>query len=263
MLRCCKVTRRHIQHTMAALVSSSCILLLYIPQAIRETVLAKFPAHSFLGEEDVAPGSEASAAALSSKLEEQEDSWLWVVDPIDGTSNFVHGMPLCVPSIAAAYNGELVVGVVWDPHREELFTAVNGRGSFLNNGEESELRVGTQGSLGEAIVAMGSPPAATSMEMSLRALPCLMPKCRTIRMLGSAALMLAWVAMGRLTAYWEYDLSAWDTAAGALLVREAGGSMTDLEGNEYSLRTRKICASNGGGVHEELLQVLQVEAGIR
>jgi myo-inositol-1(or 4)-monophosphatase len=98
------------------------------------------------------------------------------------------------------------------------------------------------------------------MEMSMRGVAALMPRVRTIRMLGSAALMLAWVANGRLTCYWEYDLSSWDIAAGALLVTEAGGRFTDLQGNDYTLQTRKMCASNGH-VHDQVLRTLN-EANI-
>lgn len=155
------------------------------------------------GEEDVPPGKEASAAAIEAKLANNPSGYLWIVDPIDGTSNFVHGMPLCMPSVAVAYKGEVVVGVIHDPHRSETFTAVRGRGAHLNG---ASVRVGEQSDIGDAIVAMGSPPAEESMKMSLAALPVLMPRVRTIRMIGSAALMLAWVANGRLTAYWEYDL---------------------------------------------------------
>jgi myo-inositol-1(or 4)-monophosphatase len=99
------------------------------------------------------------------------------------------------------------------------------------------------------------------MQMSIKGVQALMPQVRTLRMLGSAALMLAWVAQGRLTAYWEYDLSSWDIAAGALLVTEGGGNFTDLAGRDYTLATRKICASNGL-IHDELLGVLRDEAGI-
>lgn len=226
-------------------------------KTIRETVLATFPDHDFLGEEDVPPGKEASTAALNDKLARSND-FLWIVDPIDGTSNFVHGMPLCMPSVACAYKGEVVVGVIYDPHRDEMFTAIKGQGAQLNG---KPIHVGQQDDIGDAIVAMGSPPAAESLEMSLKGIKHLMPKVRTIRMLGSAALMLAWVANGRLTCYWEYDLSSWDVAAGALLVTEAGGKFTDLEDTPYNLRIRKICASNGGNVHDQVLETLK-EAGV-
>ena len=223
-------------------------------------MLESFPAHDFLGEEDVPPGKEASSAALDSKLSFQSNSsgWLWIVDPIDGTSNFVHGMPLCMPSVAATYNGEVMVGVIYDCHRDEMFTAIRGRGAYMNG---EKIAVGEQENIGDAIIAMGSPPAVESMQMSLKGIEVLMPKVRTIRMLGSAALMLAWVANGRLTGYWEYDLSSWDISAGALLIQEAGGRFTDLEGTDFTLQTRKICATNGK-VHDELLGILREDAGI-
>ncbi len=162
-----------------------------------------------------------------------------------------------MPSIAVAYKGQVVVGVIHDPHRGETFTAVKGRGAHMNG---KRIKVGQQSTLGDAIVAMGSPPAVESMEMSLKGVQVLMPKVRTIRMLGSAALMLAWVANGRLTCYWEYDLSSWDISAGAILIEEAGGKFTDLEGNDFNLRARKMCASNGL-VHDEVLFALK-EAGV-
>mmetsp|Transcript_26691 Transcript_26691/g.49543 ORF Transcript_26691/g.49543 Transcript_26691/m.49543 type:complete len:341 (-) Transcript_26691:468-1490(-) len=224
---------------------------------IRETVLASFPEHDFLGEEDVPPGKEASAAALDKLLANSTD-WLWIVDPIDGTTNFVNGIPLCMPSIAVAFRGEVVVGVIYDPHRDELFSAMKGHGAYMN---EEAIKVGLQDTIGDAVVAMGSPPAAESLEMSLKGVKALMPKVRTIRMLGSAALMLAWVANGRLTCYWEYDLSSWDIAAGALLIEEAGGKFTDLDGQPFNLRVRKIVASCGGNVHEDILKVLN-KAGV-
>ena len=226
-------------------------------KTIRDTVLATFADHDFLGEEDVPPGKEASAAAIDKKLTECDSDWLWIVDPIDGTTNFVHGMPLCMPSIAAAYKGEVVVGVIYDPHRNEIFTATKNGGAFMNG---KPIHVGEESSLGDAVVAMGSPPAEESMLMSLKGVKALMPKVRTIRMLGSAALMLAWVANGRLTCYWEYDLSSWDISAGALIIQEAGGRFTDLEGIDFNLRTRKMCATNGK-VHDDILEVLN-ECGV-
>ncbi len=226
-------------------------------ETIRETVLQTFPDHDFLGEEDVPPGKEASAAALDAKLKDGKD-FCWIVDPIDGTSNFVHGMPLCMPSVACAYKGTVVVGVIHDPHRDETFTAMKGYGAKMNG---EKIEVGKQNQISDAIVAMGSPPGEESLAMSLAGIQLLMPKVRTIRMLGSAALMLAWVANGRLTCYWEYDLSSWDIAAGALLVEEAGGRFSDLENTDFDIRNRKMIASNGL-VHDGILEVLH-EAGVR
>ena len=231
-------------------------------KTIRECVVQAFPSHGFLGEEDVPPGPEAAAAAVAEKLKaaSEADQWLWIVDPIDGTTNFVHGMPLCMPSIAASYQGKVMVAVIYDCHRKEMYTAVRGRGAYCN---DQKLKVAETPELGQAVVAMGSPPGEESMKKSIQVIPALMPRVRTLRFLGSAALMLAWVAHhGRLTAYWEWDLSAWDTAAGALLITEAGGEMTDLEGEPYTLVTRKICASNGGAVHQELLRLFREEAKI-
>lgn len=233
---------------------------------IQETVLEAFPKnHLFLGEEDIPPGKEASAIAIDEKLKNisnDDCNWLWIVDPIDGTTNFVHGIPMSSVSIAVAdHLGDVVVGVIYDPHRDELFTATKGGGSFLNG---KQILVGSETKkLGEAVVAMGSPPGEESLGMSLLGVKALMPKVRTIRMIGSAAIMLAWIAAnGRLTAYWEYDLSSWDVAAGGLIVTEAGGKFTDLEGEDCTLRTRKICASNGeNGVHDAILNLLK-DAGV-
>ena len=185
------------------------------------------------------------------------EGFLWIVDPIDGTSNFVHGMPLCMPSIACAYHGIVVVGVIYDPHRDEMFSAVKNQGATMNS---NPIRVGQQEVLGDAIVAMGSPPGEESLNMSLLGIKALMPKVRTIRMLGSAALMLAWVANGRLTCYWEYDLSSWDIAAGALLVQEAGGRFSSLKNEDFNLSERRICASNGK-VHDAVIETLN-EVGV-
>lgn len=171
---------------------------------------------------------------------------------------FVHGMPLCMPSIAATYKGKVMVACIYDPHSNSMYTAVRGRGAYCN---ERTLKVDATTELGQAVVAMGSPPGEESMQKSIAAIPHLMPAVRTLRFLGSAALMLAWVAQGRLTAYWEYDLSSWDMAAGSLLISEAGGNITDLHGNPFTLATRQMAASNGG-VHEALLRLLREKAKI-
>ena len=163
---------------------------IYLPlfaQTIRETVLEAFPAHDFLGEEDVPPGAEASSAAIDAKLSSTSSDYLWIVDPIDGTTNFVHGMPLSMPSVAVAYKGEVVVGVIFDPHRNECFTAIKNQGAFMN---DVPIHVGEQDCIGDAIIAMGSPPGVESMKMSLKGVEALMPKCRSIRMIGSAAIVL-------------------------------------------------------------------------
>lgn len=163
-----------------------------------------------------------------------------------------------MPCIAAAYDGEVIVAVLNDPHRDELFTAVRGKGAHLNG---EKIFVGDQDSLGDAVVGVESPAGEGSLRQCLRGIVPLMPKVRTIRMLGSSAVFLPWVANGRLTAYWTPDECAWDIAAGALMVQEAGGVCTDIDGNSYTLRTRNLIASNGK-IHDDLLRVLTEEASL-
>mmetsp|Transcript_46111 Transcript_46111/g.117778 ORF Transcript_46111/g.117778 Transcript_46111/m.117778 type:complete len:295 (+) Transcript_46111:221-1105(+) len=225
-----------------------------VQSIIEGAVMAAFPDHGFLGEESVPPGPAASTAALQKILNDPASpDWLWVVDPIDGTTNFVHGMPLSVISIGVAYKGELVAGLILDPYRDECFTATLGGGAFCNG---KPIKVGKQATAGDATVASGygatgsAGPISRGVEAMVR-LP-----VRTFRMLGSAAIMFAWVACGRLTAYFEADLNAWDIAAGALLVKEAGGRMSNISGEDYTLSTRCVIGSNGL-THDELCGALQ------
>lgn len=196
-----------------------------VQRVIEDAVAAAFPDHGFLGEESVPPGMDASSQALAALLADGPD-WLWVVDPIDGTTNFVHGMPLSAISIGVAFRGEMQAAVIMDPFAGEIFSATRGGGAFVNF---SPARVGEEATGEEAVVVTGygaTEESADSMIKGMTALTAL--PVRSVRMLGSAAIMLAWVAAGRLTAYYECDLNSWDTAAGALLVREAGGRITDL-----------------------------------
>lgn len=224
-------------------------------KVISDQVAKDFPAHKFLGEESVDAGVHASSEALAELMGSE---WLWIVDPIDGTTNFVQGMPMSVISVGVAHKGLLVAGVIMDPYRDELFWASAGTGAFLNG---EKIVTGPEKSLGEAVIAAGSPPNMQSITASLRGVNALMPQCRTIRMLGSAALHLAWIACGRLSGYFEPDLNSWDTAAGAVILREAGGRISDLEGNDFELTTRPILASNGH-THEAILHVLE-GAGVK
>ena len=230
-----------------------------VQRIIESSVADAFPTHGFLGEESVPGGWEAGSAAIARLLDTGPD-WLWVVDPIDGTTNFVHGMPLSAISIGVAYKGELQVGVIMDPFAGEIFSACLGGGAHCNF---APMRVGEERTGEEAVVVTGYGATAESADAMLKGMKALTDlPVRSVRMLGSAAIMLAWVAAGRLTAYFECDLNAWDTAAGALLVREAGGRMTDLvTGDEYGLKTRAIVASNGA-THDELRKCL-VDGGVR
>lgn len=221
-------------------------------RVIEASISEAFPEHDFLGEESVAPGAEAAAAALADKDLSSKD-WLWIVDPIDGTTNFATALPLSCVSIGVAFRHKVVAAVVYDPFQDELFSASLGHGAHLNG---AALRVSGATDLGECVVYAGSPPNLASMKPSLRGINALMPRARTVRLVGSAALMLAWVAAGRGAAYFEPDLNAWDTAAGALLVAEAGGRVSDsLTNAPYELSTRRILATNGH-IHGELHKLL-------
>lgn len=218
---------------------------------IKSTILSKFPNHKFLGEEDIEPGIEASKAAI--KRFEQEEH-LWIVDPIDGTTNFAHGLPICGVIIAYASKGQVIHGCIHDPFFNETFTANKGKGAFLNG---QQIKCCNTDELKSSVVCTGSPPNFKSLEACLRAQNILSSQVRTMRMLGSAATMLSWIAAkGRVTAYFEADLNVWDLAAGALIITEAGGKVTDVWGNDYTLGTRNLVASNGK-IHDKLLAILQ------
>jgi myo-inositol-1(or 4)-monophosphatase len=218
---------------------------------ISATILRAFPTHAILGEEDVPAGEAAAAAAIASV---SAAPFLWIVDPIDGTTNFAAGLPLCCVSIACARAGETAIAVIYDPARDEAFAAVRGRGATLNG---RPLRAGAARGLRDAIVAYGGLGRNARVALpTLRAAGALAGQCRALRGLGSAALHLAYVAAGRLDASFDLSLSCWDTAAGALLVREAGGCITDFSGAPFALATRDTVASNGL-IHARLLDVFQ------
>lgn len=221
---------------------------------IEDSIRAAFPTHGFLGEESVEAGHCASVDALEFTLNNEGKEWLWCVDPIDGTTNFASGLPLCVVSIGVAYNSEVMVGLVYNPVLDEMYTAIKGKGAFCNG---NRMKV-AEGGLREAVVNCGYPvgnPVATST--SMRGFGALSGRVRGIRVIACAAQVMAWVAQGKLSAYYSYDLNAWDVAAGALLVLEAGGRVTDMRKVDYSLRTRDLLCSQGDGVHDEVLAVLE------
>jgi myo-inositol-1(or 4)-monophosphatase len=179
-----------------------------------------------------------------------------------GTTNFASGIPINAPSVAAVYNGELMVGVIHDRHRNEEWKAIKGRGAFLNAEPLVISRSDEQMAIGDAVIGCESPAGQESLEVALRGIQALMPKCRTLRILGSTAVKMPWVAKGRLTCYWSPDECAWDHAAGAIIAQEAGAVVTDLDGSPFTLRTRKFMVSQNANVHQQVLNVLN-EAGIQ
>lgn len=220
-------------------------------QLIRKLISTHFPEHSFLGEEGVEAGHLASAKAIA---ELQDEEYLWIVDPIDGTTNFVHGFPFFCVSIALAHKGEIIVGVVYDPIRDEMFVAEKGKGAYMHG---KRLSVSGDPTLQESLIATGFPAdQQEALPLNLQSIVHMAPLVRNINAAGAAALHLAYVAAGRLTGFWEMNLNSWDIAAGMLIIQESGGKLTDIEGNPYHLGVRHCVASNGH-IHDEFIQQLQ------
>ncbi|GAB4130661.1 MAG: inositol monophosphatase family protein [Rhodothalassiaceae bacterium] len=187
-------------------------------------------------------------------VEGRERNMRWIVDPLDGTTNFLHGLPHFAISIAAEEEGELIAGVVYDPLRDEMFWAERGGGAFLN---DQRLRVSSRTGLKAALLATGIPFAGKpGRERFLAEMAALMPEVAGIRRFGAAALDLAYVAAGRYDGFWESDLSPWDMAAGILIVREAGGFATDLDGGRHIFETGSIIAANPD-LHPAMSRILK------
>ncbi len=207
---------------------------------IIETLQAAFPTHAILSEErgSVGPAS----------------PYRWIIDPLDGTTNYAHGFPLYTVSIALEANGEVVLGVAYDPNLDECFVAERGKGSFLTG---EPLRVSETPTLNESLLATGFPyNIREARDNNLTEYAAFSLRCQGVRRVGSAVLYLCYVAAGRLDGYWELRVGPWDAAAGALMVEEAGGRVTDLAGHRLDLNEPKIVASNGR-IHDEMLRVLK------
>lgn len=196
---------------------------------LREELRGARPNYGWLGEET---GEEAG----------EDPTRRWIVDPLDGTTNFLHGMPHWAVSIALEYKGEIVAGVVFDAAKDEMFVAEKGAGAWMN---ESRLRVSARARMAEALLCTGIPfGAKRTLPATMRDLARLMPVTAGVRRLGAAALDLAWVAAGRLDGYWERELNAWDIAAGLILVREAGGFVGPVRAGDDILEKGAVVAAN-------------------
>jgi myo-inositol-1(or 4)-monophosphatase len=177
----------------------------------------------------------------------------WIVDPLDGTTNYAHGLPIFAVSIALEVDGRIDVGVVYDPNHDELFVAERGTGAFLG---PERLTVSSTGVLDESLLATGFPyNIRETADNNLAEYGAFSVRARAVRRMGSAVLSLAWLAAGRLDGYWELRLGPWDVAAGSLLVEEAGGRVSDLRGGRVDLESPAVLASNGR-IHEGMLAIL-------
>ena len=202
-------------------------------------LLGSFPDHSIVAEEGEYPQGEAP--------------FRWIIDPLDGTTNYAHGFPWFCVSIGLESAGELVVGVIYNPMHDELFTATRGGGAFLN---AHRLHVSARSPLQNTLLATGFPyDCASDPANNFDNFIAFQKAARGIRRAGAAALDLAYVAAGRLDGFWELKLKPWDVAAGALLVREAGGTVTTFDGTDYDVFNGCIVASNGL-IHEEMVAML-------
>ncbi len=215
---------------------------------IRERLGVAFPEHGIYGEEGT--------------RDRLESKFRWYVDPLDGTTNFAHGFPqFCVSlgleqrpaGLAPEQDGKIVAAVTYDPLRDDLYAAERGRGARLNG---RPMRVSRTPVLAEALVATGFPSRKRHESPNIHFYQEFTLRSHGVRRAGSAALDLAYIAAGRLDAYWEFNLNTWDTAAGFLLVEEAGGKMTDFAGKPFRLDSREILASNGL-VHAELVGLFE------
>jgi myo-inositol-1(or 4)-monophosphatase len=211
-------------------------------ETLRAELAKARPGYGFLGEE-------------GGRQEGSDKTHCWIVDPLDGTTNFLHGIPQFAISIALERERTIVAGVVYNPVTEELFVAERGKGAFLN---DQRLRVAARRRLSEAVIACGLPHLGRGdLAQFRKEFAAVQEKVAGLRRFGAATLDLAWVAAGRLDAYWERNLSAWDIAAGLILVREAGGFASDLDGGEGMFDKREILAGNEAMQREVLALIRQ------
>ena len=207
--------------------------------AIIKTIKSVYPTHSIISEE------------VGELI--QASDYQWLIDPIDGTVNFAHSIPICCVSIGLLYQGDLILGTVFNPMMNELYFAEKGKGATLNG---KPISVSKKSDFRKACLVTGFPYAwPDSYEHPIKVFERFILEGLPIRRLGSAALDLCWVACGRFDGFWEYNLSSWDVAAGYLIVQEAGGRITNFEGERYNVFEKQTLATNGL-IHEAMLSVI-------
>ncbi|MBM4136126.1 MAG: inositol monophosphatase [Nitrospira sp.] len=209
-------------------------------QIIINTIKEYFPHHSFLAEESL--------------KEAETDRYRWIIDPLDGTTNYIHGYPVFSVSIALEYNKDIIIGVIFDPLRDELFTAEKGRGAFLNG---NSIRISSVSDFKDCLIATGFPFRKKGfIDLYLKLFKNIFNKVSDLRRTGSAALDLAYLACGRCDGFFEIGLSPWDIAAGAIMIQEAGGIVTDFGGGPDYLLTGNIVAGKPA-IHDKLLEEIK------
>ena len=211
---------------------------------IVEHLLARFPDHMILAEEGEYPRTGSTLR--------------WIIDPVDGTTNYAHGFPWFCASIALESAGELLAGVIYNPMHDEMFTATKGGGAYLNG---RRLHVSTRSPLRDTLLGTGFPyDCATDPANNFASFIAFQKAARGIRRAGAAALDLAYLAAGRLDGFWELKLKPWDVAAGVLMIREAGGTVSTFDGSAYDVSNHRIVASNGL-IHDEMVAMLAATQG--
>ena len=199
-----------------------------------------FPHHGFLAEEN---------------LEHRGEEFRWIIDPLDGTTNYAHGYPVFCVSIALEYRGKIILGVVYNPMLDELFWGIENKGAFLNN---KKIKVSSTKELDKSLLATGFPyDLRESKNNNINHFNNFVLKAQAVRRCGSAALDLCYVACGRLDGFWELKLFPWDIAAGMLIVKEAGGRVSDFKNNVIDIHAKEIVASNGL-IHPQMIEILKL-----
>jgi myo-inositol-1(or 4)-monophosphatase len=214
-----------------------------VERMFRALIAERFPDHAVLAEEFEARGDR-----------QNEAEYCWVFDPVDGTTNYAHGLPIFCCACSLERNGQPIVAAIYDPSRRELFTAEKGAGAWLNG---APMRVASAATLIDALLCTGFPYSMhTEGEYLLGLFADFIRQARAVRRLGSAAIDLAYVAAGRFDGFWEVRLNPWDVSAGALLIEEAGGRVSNLAGGPFDSRLGEVVASNGR-IHEQMVEIIR------
>ena len=219
-------------------------------ETIRQMLLSAFPDHGFLGEEDT---DTSDALEKTSPTGDQRPEFRWIVDPLDGTTNYVHRLNGFCVSVALERKGNIIAATVFDPVSGECFTAEAGKGAFLNG---QPIRTSNISQIGEALVAVSFSPKVRRSSPDVAAFVQVLEVAQAIRRLGSAALNLSYLAAGRLDAYWASSVKTWDVAAGVLLLKEAGGTITAIDGSPLDLDRPAFAAAATQTLHGRLIAEL-------